>query len=594
MKLKLVDALAWILFGDIARKIARSFKLEESIRASGIFIHPYVYVARSIFITIVVALGMGIATYVSWCIIPNTKIPILLGVFTAIVPLMTLLCSMMYPSMLASSRATAVEFEMPFFAAYLTTMARSGVSPDKVIETIANIRLFKAIGNEAKRILRDMRIFGKDPLEALESAASAHPSREFREFILGYTTTLRTGGDVIHYLEIRTAELFRKRIENIRSIVDKVGLFMEMFAAITIIASLSLYIFFIVSSLMPVGLFNVGLFRLFVFFIQPMITVMMIVMADKMLPKDPLYNKAYYLYLLVSIPLGIAVGLLSYQFLLTLLAHYMTMLQARIVSAIVSTGIALIIASIGGIKGYLEKQRNEGGLEESLSSFLRDLTEARKTGLSIERCVIYLSQKNYGALTRVIKRIAAALMAGISLLQAVRNALRNIHNWFTLLTFRFLMDAIEYGGAAPQVLEMVTHFTTELAGLREELRKKLKSYIMIPYFAAIILATTSILILGMVAQSIHTMVAQIEHLGVSASSWGGYGLRIHITPTELASIVLTVGVGNTVNAWLMGLICGKLRNMTILGGFIHALILAVISVVSAIISFMVGIAPVLR
>jgi len=521
-------------------------------------------------------------------------VPLFMGILTLVVPFMTLLGSMMYPSMLASSRAAAVEFEMPFFAAYLTTMARSGVSPDKVIETIASIRLFKAIGDEAKRILRDMRIFGKDPLEALEAAASSHPSREFREFILGYTTTLRTGGDVIHYLEIRTAELFRKRIENIRAIVDKVGLFMEMFAAVTIIASLSLYIFFIVSSLMPVGMFNVNMFKFFVFFVQPMITMMMILMADKMLPKDPLYNKAYYLYLMISIPIGIAVGMLSYQFIQSLLSAMMPRIQAHIVSAIASTGIGLVIASIGGIKGYLEKQRDEGGLEESLSTFLRDLTEARKTGLSIERCIIYLSQKNYGALTRVIKRIAAALMAGISLLQAVRNALRRIHNWFTLLTFRFLMDAIEYGGAAPQVLEMVTHFTTELAGLREELRKKLKSYMMIPYFAAIILATTSILILGMVAQSIHTMVAQIAHLGVSSGSWGGYGLRIRITPSELAGIVLTVGVGNTVNAWLMGLICGKLRNMTVLGGFIHALILALISVVSAIISFMIGIAPVLK
>jgi len=588
-KSKILDTIAWIAFGDIAARIAKAFNLEQSIRAAGMYIHPYAYVAKVIMYTFLTGLGLGIGTYILWLMYPVTKIVLAMGVMSFLVPLMMFAYMLAYPSMVASSRAEAVEYELPFFAAYLTTMARSGVSPEKVIETIARIKLFKAISEECRRILRNMKIFGQDPLEAIDAVASAHPSRTFREFMLGYTTTLRTGGDVIHYLEIRTSELFRKKIEEVRSVADRIGLFMEMFAAMNVIAALSLYIFFIVSSIAPVGMFTPSLFTLFALIIQPSLTGLMLLLAHKMVPADPLYNKRYYMHLMVSIPLGLVVGIVLYVLTPVVMG---SSLANQVVATYAAVCIALVIAAIGGVKGYLEKRRVEGGLELSLSNFLRDLTETRKTGLSIERCITYLAQRNYGTLTEVVKRMAAALMAGISVVDAIRNAVRRLYSWFGLLVFKFLVDAIEYGGAAPQILDMVSHFTSEMAALRDELKRRLRAYVMIPYLAAVILAITSILILGMIAKSMHITVGILG--GGGSAAYAPMSSRIKVTPETLASISLIAGVGNAINSWIMGLVCGKLRDMTLLAGFIHSIILAVIATVAAMFAFMFGIAPLLH
>jgi len=584
-RVRLVETVAWILFGDVAQKIARKFNLEQSIRMAGMYIHPYVYVARSLFYTLITALAMVVATFMLWLLGLSIKIVAGIGVMALVVPLLMFVYLMIYPSLVASARAARVEYELPFFAAYLTTMARSGVSPEKVVETISRIKLFKALSEECKRIVRNMRIFGQDPLEAIDSVASTHPSRVFREFMLGYTTTLRTGGDVIHYLEIRTSELFRKKVEEVRSIADRIGLFMEMFASLNVIAALSLYIFFIVSSVAPVGMFNIRMFTMFALFIQPMLTLMMLLLAHKMIPSDPVYNKGYYIHLFTYVPIGIAVGLCLYILAPLILGASLT---ARVMTTYLSVCIALIIIAIGGIKGYIEKRRIEGNIEVLLSSFLRDLTETRKTGLSIEKCIMYLAQRSYGTLTQVVRRMAAALMMGVGVVEAIKNAVRKIYNWFAMLVFRFLVDAIEYGGAAPQILDLVTHFTSEMAYLRDELRKRLRTYLMVPYLAAIILAFTSLLLLGMIAKSVHV----INIGGLAATSTGmAMSSRIKLTPEMLAKISLIAGVGNILNSWIMGLVCGKLRNMTVLAGFIHSIILAMVATFSAIIAFMIGIAP---
>ncbi len=582
---RVLETVAWVLFGDVASKIAKKFNLEQNIRMAGMYVHPHVYVAKSLLYTTSTAFALGLVTIVLWITTSSIKLTLAMGVIAFVVPLIMFFYLMMYPSFVASARATNVEYELPFFAAYLTTMARSGVSPEKVIETISRIKLFRALSEECKRIVRNMRIFGQDPLEAIDAVASTHPSRVFREFMLGYTTTLRTGGDVVHYLEIRTSELFRKKVEEVRSIADKVGLFMEMFASMNVIAALSLYIFFIVSSVAPVGMFNVSMFTIFALFIQPCLTMMMLLLAHKMVPSDPLYNKRYYLHLFTYIPLGIVVGMCIYVLGPLILGQN---LATKVLVTYASVCTALTVIALGGIRGYLEKRRVEGNIEVMLSSFLRDLTETRKTGLSVEKCIIYLAQRNYGTLSQVVKRMAAALMAGVGVVEAIRNAIRKIYSWFAMLIFRFLVDAIEYGGAAPQILDLVTHFTSEMAYLREELKKRLRTYLMVPYLAAIILAFTTLLLLGMIAKSVH--VINIGGL-TSASVSPAFSSRIKLTPEALARISLIAGVGNIINSWIMGLVCGKLRNMTVLAGFIHSVILAVIATLSAVLAFLVGIAP---
>ena len=70
-----------------------------------------------------------------------------------------------------------------------------------------------------------------------------------------------------------------------------------------------------------------------------------------------------------------------------------TLMLKHVYTFLLSISIALIVASIGGIKGYIEKRKFKRNIDVHLANFLRDFTEVRKTGLNVKRCTVYLSQR---------------------------------------------------------------------------------------------------------------------------------------------------------------------------------------------------------
>ena len=86
-----------------------------------------------------------------------------------------------------------------------------------------------------------LRYLEKTILTALERNAASHPSRMYRDFMLGYLTTIRTGGDVRHFLEIRAQELFQACTEDLRNRAERVGLVVEAYAAVAVLGALSFY-----------------------------------------------------------------------------------------------------------------------------------------------------------------------------------------------------------------------------------------------------------------------------------------------------------------------------------------------------------------
>ena len=55
----------------------------------------------------------------------------------------------------------------------------------------------------------DIDLFGKDPISALEKAAHNNPNRKFADFLGGYLSVLKVGGNVQSYLEAQLQGDFR-------------------------------------------------------------------------------------------------------------------------------------------------------------------------------------------------------------------------------------------------------------------------------------------------------------------------------------------------------------------------------------------------
>ena len=570
----IIDRLALVFFGRVSRSLVRMLELEPTLLRAGIDTYPVLYVARALMYAILALIFTLIPALAIFSII---ELSLLVRVIVILVPFLAstfiFVGHLMYPTSKASSRAIGVESELPFFAAYLSTMARGGLAPEKVVERVTKLKIFKYIREEAKRIMRDVRMFGRDILTAIENNAYFHPSRRYRDFLLGYVTTVRTGGDVLHYLELRTQDLFREEAENLKLIAEKVGLFVEAYIAIAVVATLSLYVFFVVSAILPTtGMVFGGLSGMILYSLVglPLITLMILMFVDASQPKTPITNREPYMWLMVTAPIGMLVGLTFFTAMggTEIILGFKEVGFHHIALTATSLILALSIASGGPTYSYFKIKSLESRLHHHVANFLRDLAEVRKTGLSPEKSIITLAERDYGTFTPIIKKAAGALSLGVNLEKAVRNAVRGYKDWLVLSALRLLVDAVEFGGGSPEILDSIARYFRALAEFRDELKKRLRPYATMLYFGAILLAVSSIL-------TIVTLGGSLVGSHLAGAPIGG--IKMGITPQDMATLLLVTVTGAIISAWLMGLVIGKIQELSTAAGFVHTIVLILLT-----------------
>ncbi|MEO3994013.1 MAG: type II secretion system F family protein [Desulfurococcaceae archaeon TW002] len=551
------------LFESWGAKLARSLELDKSILKAGMNVHPVIYASKTIMITFITSVTVLLATAMAFIFVPMPFIArTVLGLVAVAIPILILAMRILQPSLKASDRKSSVENELSFFMAYASTMVKGGVSLEKIIERVSTLKVFKAMKEECLRVMTYVKLFGYDPVSALERVALLHPSIKFRDLMLGYTTTLRSGGDVTHYMEIRTQELFNARMNEVKSMTERLASFLELYIVLGVIMSITVFVLFSVSgtlSAVSAGRatetlsVDVTMPSLYSFVVLPLLGFVVLMMIQASQPKTPVKIMEPYITLIVLLPISVALFFIS--LFITggsgILRGVLGIHEVQ--STIISLTIAMLILTIPPWLLYRSILRGHKGLIKSTADYLREMSEIRKTGLSPEKCIIQLSTKDFRNLTPIVSKAGAALTLGLSLEEALRKVLRGIREWFVIAIFRFLTDSIVVGGGAPDIIDTLARFTQTLSELEEELRRRLKVYVVLPYFGAVMLASSPIIIVNML----------ITAAGAPAGA--------------MAPLIGVLGVGSMINSFIMGLIAGKSSEMSVAAGFKHAALMTLVT-----------------
>ena len=313
---------------------------------------------------------------------------------------------------------------------------------------------------------------------------------------------------------------------------------------------------------------------------------MILFFIDASQPKSPISNREPYAWFVVTAPIGALAGLTFFTFAggTPLLLGNTEIRFYHIVVVMVSLIITLAVASAGPVNSYLNYRRLEARLHHHVANFLRDLAEVRKTGLSPEKSIITISERDYGTFTPIVRRVATALSLGVNIEKAVRTAIRGYKDWLTIATMRLLVDAIEFGGGAPDVLDSIARYFRALAEFRDELRRRLRPYSAMLYFGALLLAVASLLTITILGGSL--IQSGLTGAGIGA-------LRVKITPQDMATLTLVATVGVMISSWLMGLVIGKVQDLSAASGFMHSIILLIMTAVASFIVLLTGIGKVI-
>jgi flagellar protein FlaJ len=550
-RLSSFEGYSYRIFGNIATKfLGNVFEFKNLLERAGIKIYSETYVAMMFFAALV-TLPVSI---VSLVLIFLTKlIPL---IFLVPTPLYIMIVFMITPSMKATERASSLEREMPFAAAYITVMASGGISPYVSLKRLSGVELMGSMQKEAREIMRDVEIFGIDPLSALEHAADTHPLDIYRDFISGYASTVITGGDITHFLEEKTHDIFRARSMRIKAAAERLGMLLESFIIVIVLMSLCFYILFSVDAIYSTGVSMYSTMIMYTFIFAPMLSIVFIYLAHDMQPKSPITDWRPYKVAAVSTAGAVALFLFLQGFFGVF---------PSIVDLPTGVAIMIVVMCVPPAVVHSRISRRKTEIEKGIANFLRDLTEIRKTGMAPEKCIENLSKRNYGAFSKELEKISSELSWGIPLRQVFQDFMKRTKSWLSQLVIFLLVEAIDVGGGTIGMIESLTRFNNMTQEVEKEKKMNSRPYIIIPYFAAVMLMATTLMVLMFVGKTVSLATA-------------GMGTRI-----DLASISLTFTLSIIVHVFMIGLVAGKIGEESIAAGFKHSALLVVIALVASII-----------
>ena len=234
-------------------------------------------------------------------------------------------------------------------------------------------------------------------------------------------------------------------------------------------------------------------------------------------------------------------------------------------------GISALIAILPLLITFLRKTEAEKEKEEQFLEFARDLVEAVKAGTPISKAIMQVSRKNYGSLTKHIKKLANQIALGIPVKKAFTIFALDIGNPVISRSIELIREAEESGGEIGSILEQVALSVQEIETLKKERKAAMFNLIIEGYVIFLVF----VVIMLMLQLKFIPMLAGFGIKQGGSPSFGGFGAKIElIAPEFLQKIFFAMLL---IQGFFAGLVIGALSEGKVLSGLKHSAALVAIA-----------------
>jgi flagellar protein FlaJ len=227
----------------------------------------------------------------------------------------------------------------------------------------------------------------------------------------------------------------------------------------------------------------------------------------------------------------------------------------------IAIAVALFVATAPAAIVYAKLSKKRNSIEQGINSFLRDLTEVRKTGLSPEKCIESLAHRDYGDFSRELRKISSEISWGVPVKKVIMDFVKRTKSWMTQIVMYLLVETIDVGGGTIAMIESLARFNNLTQEVEKEKKMAVRPYVMMPYFAAILLVATTSMMIGFTAGTLNV---------------GGTGVAKDMSP-----MIITFTTSCIFHSYLIGIVAGKISEESIAAGFKHGAILVIVAVLAA-------------
>jgi flagellar protein FlaJ len=180
------------------------------------------------------------------------KIPKIIWIIP-VLPISTFLIMYLYPSAEKSNIKGNIDSELPFVTIQMSAIAGADIEPSNIFKIIAMNKEYPSIKQEAKKIMNQINLYGYDLVTALRNVSIASPSEEWAELLNGFSTTIRSGGDLSKYLTKKAESmLFGYRLKREKE-TKSAETFMNIYISIVIAAPMLLMLVLVMLNISGLG-----------------------------------------------------------------------------------------------------------------------------------------------------------------------------------------------------------------------------------------------------------------------------------------------------------------------------------------------------
>ncbi|MCW3984557.1 MAG: type II secretion system F family protein [Candidatus Bathyarchaeota archaeon] len=195
-----------------------------------------------------------------------------------------------YPILQISSKVRKIEANLPMTANFMSVLASSGMPPERIFRSLANVGDEFGVGDEVRRAVADTEIMGLDLNDALRRASVRSASRKFGAMLDGIVATSHMGGDLASYLRDEADKFKKARTTAMKSFLDSLAGMAEMYVSFMIALPLVLVVMLSVMSFLggSISLFGgldpSAVMILMTFVVTPAGVMIMLLLVDSLTP----------------------------------------------------------------------------------------------------------------------------------------------------------------------------------------------------------------------------------------------------------------------------------------------------------------------
>ncbi len=268
----------------------RFAKMEDQVRKAGIRLTYRVYLCGVVFTAIIVAVTAGVvATVLTELLRDSLAAKILFPLLAVVVGGgATFGIGIINPRIKFSGRKRRIDEDLVFVVSRMAVLSASGMTIEAVLKIVASDDNNDLVTQEFRKVVRDMNLLGMDLTQALQEERRRSPSEVFGSFLDGMISTSASGADIQSYLVKASRTLMDDKRLKTRSFSETLGVVAEMYTTILVVMPLILIILFAVMGVIAGSLGGISitlLIQLVVYVMVPMGGIMIMVIADGIMPK---------------------------------------------------------------------------------------------------------------------------------------------------------------------------------------------------------------------------------------------------------------------------------------------------------------------